>query len=202
MKRLRKWIHFLLKLICYFSHLYFTFFMKQEQILIRRQVTVFSSLTSLILKIVELVASLIIHFRSYPENNSKWRFSVLKSSNLFCFSTSFLRDFIVICLLVLKNLNCKIFNIWVGLAIKFILINYIIFWCPLHDILVSLVFFPNIYAKPPFFSIVCLMFCFLVVVIIFLDKTSTFVRVLLQNVTLETEICKGISPTWDEEFVL
>lgn len=53
--------------------------MKQEQILIRRQVTVFSSLTSLILKIVELVASLIIHFRSYPENNLKWRFSVLKS---------------------------------------------------------------------------------------------------------------------------
>lgn len=53
--------------------------MKQEQILIRRQVTVFSSLTSLIFKIAELVASLIIHFRSYPENNSKWRFSVLKS---------------------------------------------------------------------------------------------------------------------------
>lgn len=42
--------------------------MKQEQILIRRQVTVFSSITSLILKIVELVTSLIIHFRSYPEN--------------------------------------------------------------------------------------------------------------------------------------
>ncbi|XP_066021042.1 protein unc-13 homolog B [Pocillopora verrucosa] len=33
------------------------------------------------------------------------------------------------------------------------------------------------------------------------DKTSTFVRVLLQNVTLETEICKGNSPTWDQEFV-
>ena len=52
--------------------------MKQEQILIRRQVTVFSSLTSLILKIVELVASLIIHFRSYPENNSNEDFQFLR----------------------------------------------------------------------------------------------------------------------------
>ncbi|XP_015754027.1 PREDICTED: protein unc-13 homolog B-like [Acropora digitifera] len=34
------------------------------------------------------------------------------------------------------------------------------------------------------------------------EKLSTFVRVILHNVTLETEVDKGDSPTWDEEFVL
>lgn len=33
------------------------------------------------------------------------------------------------------------------------------------------------------------------------EKLSTFVRVILHNVTLETEVDKGDSPTWDEEFV-
>lgn len=34
------------------------------------------------------------------------------------------------------------------------------------------------------------------------EKLNTFVRVILQNVTLETDVDKGGSPTWDEEFVL
>lgn len=34
------------------------------------------------------------------------------------------------------------------------------------------------------------------------DKLSSFVRVILQNVTLDTEVGKGVSPTWEQEFVL
>lgn len=34
------------------------------------------------------------------------------------------------------------------------------------------------------------------------DKLSSFVRVILQNVTMETEVDKGGSPTWEQEFVL
>ncbi|KAL9985984.1 hypothetical protein ACROYT_G000036 [Oculina patagonica] len=33
------------------------------------------------------------------------------------------------------------------------------------------------------------------------EKQSSFVRVILQNVTLETEVVKGISPAWEQEFV-
>lgn len=33
------------------------------------------------------------------------------------------------------------------------------------------------------------------------DKLSSFVRVILQNVTLDTEVGKGVSPTWEQEFV-
>ncbi|KAM7449668.1 Protein unc-13 C [Porites harrisoni] len=33
------------------------------------------------------------------------------------------------------------------------------------------------------------------------DKLSSFVRVILQNVTMETEVDKGGSPTWEQEFV-
>lgn len=33
------------------------------------------------------------------------------------------------------------------------------------------------------------------------EKHSSFVRVILQNVTLETEVGKGMSPTWEQEFV-
>lgn len=56
----------------------------------------------------------------------------------------------------------------------------------------------------PFFLILktqlTLTFC--MVLLFHSEKHSSFVRVVLQNVTLETEVGKGMSPTWEQEFVL